>query len=71
MVATASSSTGRTKGRARTRVVPLLASDYVVQAYTTRPDALSTTGDIWRSHVPRADTNPAGHRGAGSGHQGA
>ena len=52
-------------------MVPLLASDYVVQAYTTRPDALSTTDDIWRSHVPRAGTNPAGHRGAGSGHQGA
>jgi uncharacterized membrane protein len=33
--------------------LPPWASDYVVQAYTTHPDWLSTSGDIWHNYVHR------------------
>lgn len=32
--------------------LPPWASDYVVQAYTTGPDWLSTSGDIWHNYIP-------------------
>ncbi len=34
--------------------LPPEASDYVVQAYTTDPEAVSTTGDIWHDDTPNA-----------------
>ncbi len=36
-----------------TTYLPPEASDYVVQAYTANPEALSTTNDIWRNYSPK------------------
>jgi len=37
--------------------LPPWASDYVVQAYTTHPDWLSTSKDIWHNYVPKDGRN--------------
>ncbi len=33
--------------------LPPWAADFVVQAYTTGPEALSTTDDIWHNYIPK------------------
>jgi uncharacterized membrane protein len=33
--------------------LPPWAADFVVQAYTTGPEALSTTNDIWHNYIPK------------------
>jgi hypothetical protein len=33
--------------------LPPWSADYVIQAYTSNPTALSTTADIWHNYIPK------------------
>ncbi len=38
--------------------LPPWAADFVVQAYTANPNALSTTNDIWHNYIPKRTQGP-------------